>query len=228
MPRWRGKRFCRSGPVPRKPTHAHPPPGLWPLWRPSSFSQGFHVVSFPFACSAGTGPQPYPLQTPRNLQASALIWAEAMATSQGSEGTGPKEPHVTFRSFVSRSGSWPHPTPSDAEPRPRLPVPSCPGSHLLPLLSESGLGLSAWARRSCFGLLRSIQTSGPQPQCPWPSPAGLPHLARTCLCALLGCPLWGSPFVILPNIPRPRLHSATCCHSLSLLCLLECSASSRP
>lgn len=132
-----------------------------------------------------------PPATPRNLQASTLIWAEAMATSQGSEGSGPKEPHVTFRSFVSGSGSWPRPTPSDAEPRPQLPVPSCPGSHLLPLLSESGLGLSAWARRSCFGLLRSIQASGPQPQCPWPSPAGLPH-ARSCPYLSL-CLAWLSP-----------------------------------
>lgn len=160
------------------PTRGHPcSPSPWlaaslaPLFLLSGPPLGFLPIHL-LSCHRTPAPT---VPAPRNLRTSTLDWAGDVAASQGAEVTGPKASYESVAGnshlllilhFLTALLAPLLPPPHPSNPLTlshALGSQSCPvqDPHLLPLLSEAGLGLLAWARLSYFGPIRSIQTSGP-------------------------------------------------------------------
>lgn len=157
-----------------------------------------------------------------------LDWVGDVATSQGAEVTGPRLPmsrrqktrflllglHFLAALFATRVPLNPStPPPPRQEPLNLNHVSisvsqSCLGLQLSPLLSDSSLGLLAWARLS--PILASSEASrllGQVRLCPWLVPHAIDSPASsglTCLPALLGFPSGGTPSFLLENISVSR------------------------
>lgn len=180
---------------------AHPLPGLWPLWEaaPTKWPPrapwlfplpGPHLASFLSVLLAGTGPRS---PTPRNLGISTLDKARDRAgdraTSRGAEVTGPEASHellagnshflllvLHFLAVAPRllSSTSTHPHPAGPPHLTRQRLPALPKAYSCPWLSDSSLGLSAWAGLSYFGLIKVSRLLGHDPSVLGPQPLGSP------------------------------------------------------
>lgn len=152
-----------------------PPPSPWLVasLAPLFLLPGPRLTFFPSIFSAGAGPQP--LNAPESgklLPGLGLghghIQGEVTGPVASQESVAGNPHFLLVLHFLPTLCAPPPPPPWQGLLVLNRACSGClvlsypvRGPQLLPLLSESGLGLLAWARLAYFGLFRSIQTSRP-------------------------------------------------------------------